>query len=182
MTAAPVAAPEPGAATAPSRGFRIEAMIFVGLFAILAVAIIVGAFSIREPSGSANTLSARVVPIAVGAMMLIASLVVLAQQWRGKYGDPDGGEDIDLAATTSWGTVVVITAAFLSLIVTIPALGWPIAVTILFFAASLALGAKGWVKPLVVGIALGALTQFLFGTLLGLSLPITGTLTQWIGL
>ena len=157
-------------------------MIFVGLFAILAVAIVVGAFSIREPSGSANTLSARVVPIAVGALMLIASLAVFIQQLRGKYGEPDGGEDIDLDASTSWVTVVIITAAFLSLIVTIPYLGWPIAVTILFFASSVALGAKGWIKPLLVGLSLGALTQYLFGVLLGLSLPVTGELTQWIGL
>ncbi len=182
MTSAPVAAPEPGAATAPSRAFRIEAMIFVGLFAILAVAVVVGAFSIREPSGSANTLSARVVPIAVGAMMLIAALAVLIEQLRGKFGEPDGGEDIDLDASTSWVTVFIVVAAFLSLIVTIPYLGWPIAVTILFFATSLALGAKGWVKPLIVGVALGAITQYLFGVLLGLSLPVTGILTQWIGL
>lgn len=182
MTSAPVAAPATGAATAPCRGFRIEAMIFVGLFVILAIAVIVGAFSIREPLGSANTLSARVVPIAIGAMMLIAALAVLIEQLRGKFGEPDGGEDIDLDASTSWITVLIVIAAFLSLIVTIPGLGWPLAVTILFFATSIALGAKGWVKPLIVGVVLGAITQFLFGTLLGLSLPITGTLTQWIGL
>ncbi len=182
MTSAPAAAPVTGAAAAPSRGFRIEAMIFVGLFVILGILVIVGAFSIREPMGSANTLSARVVPISVGAMMLIAAIAVLIEQLRGKFGEPDGGEDIDLDASTSWITVLIVIAAFLSLMFTIPLLGWPIAVTILFLATSLALGAKGWIKPLIVGVMLGALTQFLFGMLLGLSLPLTGDLTSWIGL
>lgn len=182
MSNAPAVAPATGVTAAPSRGFRIEAMIFIGLFVALAIFVIIGAFEIREPLGNANTLSPRVVPIAVGVLMLVAAIAVLIDQLRGRFGEPDGGEDIDLDSSTSWLTVLILTVSFLSLIVTIPWLGWPLAVMILFFGAAMALGAKSWWMPLIVGLVLGVITQYLFGSLLGLSLPPTGTLTSWIGI
>jgi len=107
---------------------------------------------------------------------------VLVGQLRGRYGQPDEGEDVDLEHGTSWVTMGVVALAFLSLVVTIPFLGWPLGVTVLFAAAAIALGAKRWWVAVLVGLGLGIVSQLLFGTLLGLSLPATGTLTSWIPL
>ncbi|WP_052460451.1 tripartite tricarboxylate transporter TctB family protein [Microbacterium gorillae] len=182
MSQASVEVSEPETSTAPPRALRIEAMIFVGLIIVLAIGVLVGASTIREPLGSTNTLGARVVPYAVGALLLISAITVLIQQLRGRFGEPDGGEDVDLEASTSWMTTVIVLISFASLIVTIPWFGWPIGVAVVFAGSAIALGARRWWVAVLVGIAMGVVTQVAFGTLLGLSLPPTGTLTSWIGL
>lgn len=182
MTAAPTGAPVQGAPAASSRSSRIEAMAFVGLLVALSVAMLVVTSTIREPAGSTNGLGARVVPYAICGLMLVSSLVVLVQQLRGRFGHADEGEDVDLEHGTAWLPTGIVVLAFLSLIVTIPMLGWPLGVTILFTGSSLALGAKRWWVALLIGLGLGVVTQLVFGELLGLSLPATGTLTSWIGL
>lgn len=181
MTPAPTGAPAQGAPAAP-RSMRIEAMAFVGLLVVLSIAVLIATTTIREPPGSTNTLGARVVPYAVGGLLLLSSLAVLIGQLRGHFGAAEEGEDVDLEHGTSWGVTGIIMLSFLSLIVTIPHLGWPLGVVVLFTGAAVALGAKRWWVAALVGLGLGIVTQFLFGTLLGLSLPVTGTLTAWIGL
>ncbi|GEK79896.1 membrane protein [Agrococcus baldri] len=157
-------------------------MAFVGFLVLLSIAVLIATTTIREPPGSTNTLGARVVPYAVGGLLLVSSLVVLVQQLRGRFGHAEAGEDVDLEHGTSWGVTGIVMLSFLSLMVTIPHLGWPLGVTVLFTGASLALGAKRWWAAALIGLTMGVVTQIVFGTLLGLSLPVTGTLTSWIGL
>jgi putative tricarboxylic transport membrane protein len=107
--------------------------------------------------------------------MLVASIAAFIAVLRGDVGAPDEGEDVDTEAKTSWKTVVLLTLSFASLILVIPIAGWPAAVVILFTGASLALGAASWWRALLIGVVLGIITQLLFGTLLGLSLPPFGT-------
>jgi putative tricarboxylic transport membrane protein len=184
MSTASADAPDQGASAAAraERASRIEAMIFVGLLVLISVGVLITTTTIREPPGSTNTLGARVVPYAVGGLLLLSSLAVLVGQLRGRFGHPEAGEDIDLEHGTAWIPTGIVMLSFLSLIATIPLLGWPLGVTILFTGASLALGAKRWWVAVLIGLAMGVITQFVFGSLLGLSLPPTGTLTSWIGL
>ncbi|WP_426182570.1 tripartite tricarboxylate transporter TctB family protein [Microbacterium sp. TWP3-1-2b2] len=151
-------------------------LVFVGVIVVFAgVALVMTGF-IREPVGSSNILGARVVPYAVTGLMLLSSLAAFVAVLRGDIGAPDEGEDIDTEARTSWRTVIFLALAFASLMVVIPVAGWPAAVVVLFAGASLALGASSWWKALLLGLGLGVLTQLLFGTLLGLSLPPFGTI------
>lgn len=171
----------PASPRVPTAAHRVEAMVVVGVVIALAIATLVLTTQIQQ-SGQATTLGARVIPYAVGVLLLVAGVGVLVGQLRGRYGDPDEGEDVDLEHGTSWVTTGIVALAFLSLVVTIPHLGWPLAVTVLFTASSIALGAKRWWIAVLVGLGLGIVSQLLFGTLLGLSLPATGTLTAWIPL
>lgn len=68
---------------------------------------------------------------------------------------------------------------FLSQIVLIEFAGWPLAVTVLFAGAAWSLGAKRWWMAVAVGFGLGLVTQLVFGSWLGLSLP-AGPLLDWI--
>ena len=177
-------APVEGAPASPRAlpaAHRVEAMVVVGVVIALAIAALVLTTQIHE-SGQATTLGARVIPFVVGGLLLVSGVGVLVGQLRGRYGQPDEGEDVDLEHGTSWVTMGVVALAFLSLVVTIPFLGWPLGVTVLFAAAAIALGAKRWWVAVLVGLGLGIVSQLLFGTLLGLSLPATGTLTSWIPL
>lgn len=153
------------------RSRRAGELIFIGVILAFSIVALVMTGFIREPAGSSNVLGARVVPYVVNGLMLVAAAGAFIAVLRGDVGAPDEGEDIDPDAPTSWRTVILITVAFASLIVTIPLLGWPAAVTILFTGSSLALGASTWWKALLLGVGLGVVTQLVFGNLLGLSLP-----------
>lgn len=180
MTSRPVETSEAEVSTVPSRAVRWESMAFAGFMVLLAVAVLLGTGSIREPIGSSNTLGARVVPYVVGGLLLVAAVAVLVSQLRGKYAAGEEGEDIDPDAKTSWLTVLLLTVALLSLTVTIPFFGWPVGVVVLFTIAATALGAKKWWVALIVGVIVAVVTQVVFGELLGLSLPLTGSLTNGI--
>ena len=182
MTNVAQAPDAPTGASGPPRSFRIESMVFVALLIVLSIGILISASTIRDSVASASAIGARAFPYAVGGLMLIASVALLIGQLRGKYGEPDGGEDVDLESGTSWVTVGIVGVAFLSLLVTIPYLGWPLAVTILFSGASIALGAKRWWMAIIIGAIIGVVTQVAFAVGLSLSLPATGVFTSWIGL
>ncbi|WP_350563021.1 tripartite tricarboxylate transporter TctB family protein, partial [Psychrobacter sp. CAL346-MNA-CIBAN-0220] len=94
-------------------------------------------------------------PYAVGGLLLVSGIGVLVGQLRGRFGDAEEGEDVDLDAGTSWITTGIVALAFLSLVVTIPFLGWPLGVTILFAASAIALGARKWWVAVLVGLGLG---------------------------
>lgn len=158
------------------RSRKFGELAFVGVLVVFsAVALAMTGF-IREPMGSSNVLGARVVPYAVTGLMLLASIGAFIAVLRGDVGAPDEGEDIDTESKTSWKTVILLTLSFASLMLVIPIAGWPAAVVVLFTGTSLALGASSWWRAGLIGLGLGILTQLLFGTLLGLSLPAFGTI------
>lgn len=164
------------AAAGAPRSRRVGELVFVAvIIAFAAMALVMTGF-IREPIGSSNVLGARVVPYAVTGLMLVAAIGAFIAVLRGDVGTPDEGEDIDTEAKTSWRTVVLLALSFASLIVVIPVAGWPAGVVVLFTGAALALGAASWWHALLIGLGLGIVTQVLFGTLLGLSLPAFGTI------
>jgi len=170
----PVSTGAPAIAGAP-RSRKIGELVFVGVILAFSILAFVLTGFIREPVGSSNVLGARVVPYAVTGLMLVASVWAVIAVLRGDVGAPDEGEDVDDEARTSWRTVVLLALSFASLMVVIPLLGWPAAVVVLFTGAALALGSSSWWKALLIGAALGIVTQLLFGTVLGLSLPPFGT-------
>ncbi|QTX03778.1 tripartite tricarboxylate transporter TctB family protein [Agromyces archimandritae] len=171
MTSSPDIA---GAAGAEARARRTGELVFVGVLFAFAVFALALSFTIREPIGSSNVLGARVLPIIVTVFMAVTSAIAFIAVLRGDVGEADEGEDVDPDVRTSWRTVLFIVLAFASLIVVIPLAGWPLAVVVLFTCSSLALGGKSWWKAALIGLGLGLLTQILFGTLLGLSLPAFG--------
>lgn len=173
MTKKPSAG-EPVAAGVP-RSHKLAELAFVGVIVVFSAIALVMTGAIREPVGSSNVLGARVVPYAVTSLMLVASLAAVVAVLRGDVGSPEEGEDVDEQARTSWKTVLLLTLAFASLMVVIPLAGWPIAVIVVFTGSALALGSTNWWRALLLGAALGVITQLLFGSLLGLSLPVFGT-------
>ncbi|MGH3705567.1 MAG: tripartite tricarboxylate transporter TctB family protein [Agromyces sp.] len=174
---APLGAAAPGGA-APVRT-PIGEYVFAAVCAALGAYAIIGAGFIRVPPGSASVLGPRVFPYAVGVLLVAASVVVVVQLARGRRGVPDEGEDVDPDAPTDWLTVVKLVVCFLSQIVLIEFAGWPLAVTVLFAGAAWSLGAKRWWMAVVIGFGLGIVTQLVFGSWLGLSLP-AGPLLDWI--
>ncbi|GAB3269521.1 tripartite tricarboxylate transporter TctB family protein [Microbacterium lacusdiani] len=175
MIEPPITTGTAAASAAVPRARRWGELGFIGVILVFSIVALVMTETIREPVGSSNVLGARVLPYAINGFMLVTSIAAAIAVLRGDVGAPEDSEDLDHDAPTSWRTVLLVVLSFASLIVTIPYAGWPVAVTILFAGASLALGARSWWKALIIGAVLGVVTYVVFGELLGLSLPLFGS-------
>ncbi|GAA2038992.1 hypothetical protein GCM10009819_25000 [Agromyces tropicus] len=179
-TPTPFGADAPEGALPPSRPVRaIGEYVFAGVALLVGVGTIAGAGAIRVPPGSASVLGPRAFPYAVGVLLVLAAAAVLVGLLRGRRGRPDDGEDVDPDAPTDWVTVALLVAVFLSQLLLIDLAGWPVAVAVVFGGGAIILGAKRRWAALAIGLALGLVTQFVFGTWLGLSLP-AGPALNWI--
>lgn len=179
----------PGAPARPSLGQRMASSVrangvgeylFAALTIGLGIVTIVGALGIGL-SGSADTFGPRSFPMLVAILLIVSGVLVLVDLVRGRRGQADDGEDIDLSVKTDWLVVVKLAALFVIHTVLIPVTGWWIAAAVLFFGAAWALGAKKLVRAALIGLALGFILQLAFGVGLGLSLP-SGPLLDWIPL
>lgn len=177
--------------TAPRAGFRerltssirshgIGEYLFVAFTVTLGVVSIVGALGIGH-SGSADTMGPRSFPMLVGILLIGSGLMALVDLLRGRRGQADDGEDIDLSVKTDWLVVVKLVALFVVHSVLITVLGWWLAAAVLFIGAAWALGAKKPIRVILIGLGLALLLQLAFGVGLGLSLP-PGPLLDWIPL
>lgn len=161
-----------------ARGRRIGEILFAAGTIALGIYALIGAANVRIP-GSTNTLGPQAFPYGVGALLLVTGVIVIVLAIRGRLGVPESGEDIDPNAPTDWIMVAKLVGIFAAHAFLIPLIGWPIAAGFLFAAAAWALGAKRWWQAALIGLALGLVVQFLFGTVLGLSLP-PGPLLDWV--
>jgi putative tricarboxylic transport membrane protein len=113
-----------------------------------------------------------VFPILVSGILITSATVVLIGVLRGKTGAAEEGEDIDPTARTDWGTVAKLAGLLVAHLLLVNVIGWAFAAALLFGGAAWALGAKRWWVALLVGLGMGLTIQFIFGSLLGLSLPL----------
>ncbi|PZR53580.1 tripartite tricarboxylate transporter TctB family protein [Xylanimonas oleitrophica] len=162
--------PEAGVGRAAPTGRRLGELVVAAVVTGLGAFVLVDAGSIVVP-GSANTLGPRAFPYLVGGLLLVAGVALLVQVLRGRLGEEEGGEDVDLAVRTDWRTVAILAGVFVLHVFTINPLGWPLAGALLFAGSAVALGARPWWRAVAAGVVLALVIQVVFGAWLGLSLP-----------
>lgn len=159
--------------------FPVGDLIFALAGIATGIVVAVAAAGIRIPPGSQGQIGPRIFPYAVAGLIIISSVAVIISLVMGKRAVSEEGEDVDTSADTDWFTVAVLVILFCVFALLIKPAGWPVAVTVLFGGTAWKLGAKQWWRAIVIGLAIGLLTQYLFGTLLGISLP-AGPVFEWI--
>lgn len=127
--------------------------------------------------GSSNTVGPRFFPYLVGFVLIGVAIALAVAVWRGDRADPDAGEDVDPRGGTDWRAVGIIGAAFVGHALLINVVGWPLAVTVMFGLVAKALGARGWVRPLLAGGAVSVVVWIVFVKALNVALP-GGTLLE----
>lgn len=162
--------------TVRSHGFG--EFVFVVFTIGLGSVAIFGAMTIGL-SGSADTFGPRSFPILVGVLLMASGAMVFIDLLRGRRGQADDGEDIDLSAKTDWVVVIKLVALFIIHSLLIHVIGWWLAAAVLFIGVAWSLGAKRLGRVTVIGLVLGFTIQVAFGVGLGLSLP-PGPLLDWI--
>lgn len=167
----PTAAPEETPVPRGARRRQLEEAVLAGFFVVLGVVVLLGSFSIRVPETGIQV-GPRVFPVMVSVILLASGIMVLLSVLRGRLAQPDGSEDIDPNAGTDWRTVLLLVALLASQVLLIPVIGWALSSALLFTGVALTLGAKRWWMTALIALALGGVTQLVFGGWLGLSLPV----------
>ncbi|MGY1616860.1 tripartite tricarboxylate transporter TctB family protein [Geodermatophilus sp. SYSU D00691] len=168
--------------TAPTTGRDNGELAMTVLLGALGVYLLLDASNIAVP-GSANTVGPRFFPYLVGGLVVATALGLGYRIWRGDRGPADESEDVDPTAGTSWTSVGIIALAFLAHALLINVIGWPLAVTLMFATVAWALGARGIVRPLLVGGITSVVVWLVFVKALGVALPggvLLELATEWL--
>lgn len=124
-----------------------------------------GGFVQRGPVGPMT------MPVTVGVALLVVAVLLARDVLRGGRGQSEGGEDVDLTASSDWRTVLLLTAAFLANAVLITVIGFPLSGMILFWGCAYALGSRGMVRDPLIAAVVSLVTFLAFNNLLGVPLP-----------
>jgi putative tricarboxylic transport membrane protein len=139
--------------------------------ALVGVVVIVDASRIGAVSSSNDPFGPRVMPFAVGALLLVVAVLYAVDVFRGGVGEAEAGEDIELGHPADWKTVALLAGAFALNAVLIEPLGWVISGALLFAGSAFALGNRHHVRGLAIGVALSLSTFYGFAIGLGVNLP-----------
>jgi len=150
----------------------------IALLLLVGVAMLIGAGSIAIP-GSSNTIGPRFFPYVVGGLIVAVAVGLGLAVWRGDRAPAENSEDVDTEGGTSWVAVGLIAVAFAAHALLINVVGWPLAVTVMFALVAKALGAAGWIRPLLAGGITSVVVWLIFVKLLGVALP-GGTLLELV--
>jgi putative tricarboxylic transport membrane protein len=162
------------AASTTGGGIREEGRSELGValfLGALGVLIIVSALLLPESRIARGPVGPAAVPMVVGGLLVIVSIVLAVDVWRGGRGEPEGGEDIELGGGTDWRTIAMVVAAFLANALLIESLGWVFSGAILFWGSAFALGSRHYIRDVVIAFVLSIGSCYLFALGLGIVLP-----------
>jgi putative tricarboxylic transport membrane protein len=145
-------------------------ILFALLFVSVGAAGFVTAGSIPIPP-SETGIGPRAFPYIVCGMLVLVGSGIVAQVLRGKVGQAEEGEDLDVSARTDWAALAKLVGFVVLHIFLIEPAGWPVAAAVLFSGAAWSLQAKPLWRAVLVSIVLALVLQYVFGGLLGVSLP-----------
>ena len=151
----------------------------LGLAAVTAV---VGAYTIYDAStlqvGFADPVGPRIFPYAIGAGLLITSVLLVLAALRGDVPEAEGGEDVDLHVKADWVMVAKLVGIIGVTIATVGFLGWAISGAILFAGSTWALGSRTLVRDVLVGCVLSVASWYAF--YVGLGIPLSAGILDGI--
>ena len=145
-------------------------ILFALLFVRVGAAGLLTAGSIPSPPSEAG-IGPRAFPYIVCGMLVLVGTGIVVQVLRGKVGQAEEGEDLDVTAKTDWIALAKLVAFVVLHIFLIEPAGWPVAAAVLFSGAAWTLEAKPLWKAVLVSVAMALVLQYVFGGLLGVSLP-----------
>ena len=125
-----------------------------------------------EDVDSRGPVGPKTVPIAVGVLLIVTTVLLAINVLRGGHGEQEAGEDVDLAHGSDWKTLALLVIPFVANILLIERLGWPVSGAVLFFGTTFALGGRHLIRNAVISVALSVGTWYLFNLGLGIALPV----------
>jgi putative tricarboxylic transport membrane protein len=148
----------------------IGEILFALLFVSVGAAGLLTAGSIPIPP-SETGIGPRAFPYIVCGLLVIVGTGIVVQVLRGKVGQAEEGEDLDVTAKTDWVALAKLVGFVILHIFLIEPAGWPVAAAVLFSGAAWSLEAKPLWRAVLISVLLALVLQYVFGGLLGISLP-----------
>ena len=127
--------------------------------------------SMMEVAASNAAIGPRLFPFLIAFGLLAVGVAVLWQAFFGHIAHERGFE-------LDWRAVALVSGGLILQMLLVESLGWIIATTLLFVAATLAFRERRVLISIAIGLALTCLTYWVFNYGLGLSLPIGTTIEE----
>lgn len=153
------------------------------LFTAVAVYLVVGIVTMEVPAGTAFPGPAVFPGLVAAALLLLAALLVVrsVRTARGRRAgaepvvaterDPADPSVEERSVRVDWRSLASVVLSFAGFALLLGVLGWIVGAGLLFLGVAKGLGAPGWLRPLVVGLTVSAISYIAFDMLLDLSLP-----------
>ncbi|BCW61701.1 tripartite tricarboxylate transporter TctB family protein [Arthrobacter sp. TS-15] len=141
------------------------------LLGAVGVLVFLDANGLVTPYSQSDPVGPKTVPFIVSGLLIICAILLAINVLRGGKGEAEGGEDVDLAHSADWKTVLPLAGAFILNILLIDWAGWVISGTVLFWGSVLALGSRRYIRDGLISVALALLTFYGFYLGLGIALP-----------
>jgi putative tricarboxylic transport membrane protein len=151
-------------------GLRIGEAVLGGVVLGLGLFIAIET-SMMEVAASNAAIGPRLFPLLIAFGLLAVGVAVLWQAFFGHIAHERGFE-------LDWLAVALVSGGLILQMLLVESLGWIIATTLLFLAATLAFRERRVLISIAIGLALICLTYWVFNYGLGLSLPIGTTIEE----
>lgn len=151
-------------------GLRIGEAVLGGVVLGLGLFIAIET-SMMEVAASNAAIGPRLFPFLIAFGLLAVGVAVLWQAFFGHIAHERGFE-------LDWRAVALVSGGLILQMLLVESLGWIIATTLLFLAATLAFRERRVLISIAIGLALTCLTYWVFNYGLGLSLPIGTTIEE----
>ncbi len=145
-------------------------LAFAGSLLILGLVVLFDTKNMLVPPGS-GTIGPQVFPYLVSGLVLLVSLGIFVEIFRGNLGQPEGTEFGDIVDKTDYKSFLLVAGAMATYPLLIERAGFVVASTVAFFGVSYAFGAKNAPKNLLISVIFSLIVYFSFTRGLNVNLP-----------
>jgi len=145
-------------------------LAFAGSLLILGLVVLYDTSKMLVPPGS-GTVGPQIFPYLVSGFVILISLGLFVQIFRGNLGVPEGTEFGEVVEKTDFKSLAMVAGSMLTYPLLIERAGFIIATTVVFFGVAFAYGAKNLLKYLAISVIFSLIVYFAFSKGLNVSLP-----------
>ena len=145
-------------------------LAFAGSLLILGLVVLYDTSKMLVPPGS-GTVGPQIFPYLVSGFVILISLGLFLQIFRGNLGVPEGTEFGEVVEKTDFKSLAMVAGSMLTYPLLIERAGFIIASSAVFFGVAFAYGAKNLLKNLAISIIFSLIVYFAFSKGLNVSLP-----------
>jgi putative tricarboxylic transport membrane protein len=145
-------------------------LAFAGSLLILGLVVLYDTSKMLVPPGS-GTVGPQIFPYLVSGFVILISLGLFVQIFRGNLGVPEGTEFGEVVEKTDFKSLAMVAGSMLTYPLLIERAGFIIASSVVFFGVAFAYGAKNLLKNLIISIVFSLIVYFAFAKGLNVGLP-----------
>lgn len=145
-------------------------LAFAGSLLILGLVVLYDTSKMLVPPGS-GTVGPQIFPYLVSGFIVLISLGLFLQVFRGNLGVPEGTEFGEVVEKTDLKSLAMVAGSMLTYPLLIERAGFIIATSVVFFGVAFAYGAKNLLKNLIISIVFSLIVYFTFSKGLNVGLP-----------